>query len=189
MSAVYQYIRPGRRDVLTMDDAIALWLMRMCVGEGGVRCPRRKAAMMMWAMVNRWFLHPGRKHWPTFLYMVRRFSQPINPRWQKGGDLAKRYAKTDAASPARLRRRAYISSMPAAKVPEKIRAVVKDFCDGLIPYPETRDNQIVTNWASLKSTPKKYHWGFDVDGDWFFEDRNIKEGYIRVLPATRLVPL
>lgn len=161
---------------LLINDKIKLWLKRMVVGEGGKNCSEKKAAMLCWAIVHRWFLWKGARFYPTFLLMMRAFSQPINPRWMTGGDLAKKYIGRKAASKYRLERRARICAM--TKFPRKINRVVEMFADGLIEFKEP---QRVSNWASLESTPKKFPWGFYVDGDWFFEDKNLKQGVVEFM--------
>jgi len=152
-----------------------LWLKRMVLGEGGRGCSGYKAAALCWAIVNRWFLWPGSRFYLTFLLMMRSFSQPINPRWMTGGDLARKYIGRKAASKQRLARRA--RTCKAKKFPKNIESTVELFALGLIPYDEP---QRISNWASLQSTPEKHPWGFDVDGDWFFEDRNLKPGFVCV---------
>lgn len=137
--ATYRYVGPNESNSdrqTVIDDEAALWAARMLIGEGGTKISQKKAAACLWALMNRWMLHPGRRYWPTFLYMMRRFSQPINPRWQKGGDLARKYAGTWHCTPARLRRRAKISSLTWAEIPEGIVEIVRDFQAGRLPPPE-----------------------------------------------------
>jgi hypothetical protein len=154
MTATYRYLGPlesNRDRVCQIDEETALWAARMCVGEGGKKCSEEKASAMLWALMNRWFLHPGRRHWPTFLYLMRRFSQPINPRWQAGGDLARKYRNKPAGSPARLRRRARISSMLWYEIPITIQCVVTFFEAGELSPPwslSKLDRPRISNWAS-----------------------------------------
>jgi hypothetical protein len=155
----------------------------MCVGEGGKKCSEEKASAMLWALLNRWFLHPGRRHWPTFLYLMQRFSQPINPRWQAGGDLARKYAGKPAASPARLRRRARICALGWDGVPLWIMDDVRRFQEGILPPPcqlEALDHPRISNWASYPGIRKKYPWGIDFQGDRFFEDVKLGRGSVVV---------
>ena len=80
MKATYKYVGPDKlKRMLTVDDETALWLARMLVGEGGVNIDMDEAAACLWALLNRWFLHPGRRHWPTFLGMVRKNMRKENP--------------------------------------------------------------------------------------------------------------
>lgn len=165
---------------LRITNDVALWLMRMIVGEGGVKCSTHKTASLCWAIVNRWFLWPGARHYSNFVEMMRAFSQPINPRWMSGGDLAEKYKGKGPASPARLDRRAKICSMDK-RIPSAIRENVVRFSAGVLPYPELSiEKKRISNWASLKSAPSKYPWGVDIDGDWFFEDENLRDGEVIV---------
>ncbi|MDJ0766544.1 MAG: hypothetical protein QNJ97_26455 [Myxococcota bacterium] len=188
--ACYRYLGPvqwNREQRASIDEETALWAARMCVGEGGRKCNKTKAAAMLWALLNRWFLHPARRHWPTFLFLMRRFSQPINPRWQRGGDLARKYAGTKYCSPARLRRRAIISSLTWDQIPKQIIETVKAFQQGVIPPPsELKDLERprISNWASHKNLDKKYPWGISFEKarqpDWFFEDKKLIKGSVVV---------
>jgi hypothetical protein len=156
-----------------------LWLKRMVVGEGGHRCSRQKASALLWAIVNRWFLWPGARFYPTFISLLRAFSQPINPRWMRGGDLAKKYFGRNAAAKSRLDRRARICS--CTKFRYSVDKAVEDFAAGKLFPPEALteiERSRISNWASLKSTPKKFPHGIDIGGDWFFEDQNLKPGIV-----------
>lgn len=183
MNVKYQYCGVGSiKAPLEIDELKALWLKRMCVGEGGENCSYEKAQAMLWAMTNRWFMWKGARFYPSFLSMVRAFSQPINPRWMTGGDLARKYIGRSEASASRLARRAAVCAMTEFKEP--IRKAVIELMEGILPYPEPfLDMEFgrVTNWASLPSTPKKYPWGINIDGDWFFEDRNLRDKVVIVV--------
>lgn len=166
-----------------IDEETALWATRMCVGEGGRRCSEAKAAAMLWALMNRWMLHPARRHWPTYLYLMRRFSQPINPRWQRGGDLARKYAGTPHCTPARLNRRERISSLEWGDIPGTIARAVWSFQEGILRPPEELcflDRPRISNWASHKGLAQKYPWGVSFEKDWFFEDARLISGKVVV---------
>jgi hypothetical protein len=188
MTAQYRYIGPlesNRDRSCQIDEETALWAARMCVGEGGKNCSEEKASAMLWALMNRWFLHPGRRHWPTFLYLMRRFSQPINPRWQKGGDLARRYRNKPAGSPARLRRRARICALKWGddEISATVSGVITDFYLGLLRPPDELqmlDHPRISNWASYPGLRERYPHGIDFRGDWFFEDVNLGPGVVVV---------
>jgi hypothetical protein len=173
--------------VCTLNDEAALWAARMCVGEGGKQCSRKKASAMLWALMNRFLLHPARNKWPTFLYLMRRFSQPINPRWQRGGDLAKKFAGKPASHPLRLSRRERICKMSWSAIPDQIIKAVTDFQYGELPPPgalKSMDKPRISNWASHKGLSKKYPWGVSFEGgsqpDWFFEDQRLRKGKVIV---------
>ena len=166
-------------ELFTLDSCDLLWLGRMCVGE---RRPKilyseSEISAMCWAMVNRYLLHPGRKHWLTFAYMLRRFSQPINPRWLAGGDLAIKNAGKPSTSPAKLRRRAQICKTPWSKIPMRLREDLGRFADGtLLPPDEVLNlaNNRISNWASYKGVEDLYPGGVWICGNYFFEDRHLK---------------
>lgn len=167
-----------------ISDNDKIWMARMCLGEGGRNCSTAKASAMLWAIMNRWHLWDRAQRYPSYVELMRAFSQPINPRWRAGGDLAERWKGSRFATPARLARRAWVSSRPWDKIPERIREAVSDFADGVLFPPDiltTINRSRITNWASLKSTPKKFPWGVDIDGDWFFEDDRIADGIARVV--------
>lgn len=179
MTAIY---KSSRREC-TIGDETALWMARMCVGEGGKKCSRGKASAMLWALMHRWHLWDRKGRYPTYQALMRAFSQPINPRWQAGGDLAEKWKGSMFASPARLLRRKRISSLKWEKIAPHIRAAVEDFQKGILFPPDnitTISRARITNWASLKKTPKKFPWGLDIDGDWFFEDDGILDGIVRI---------
>ena len=185
--ATYRYYGPNessRERFTSIDDETALWAARMCVGEGGEKCSKDKAAAMLWALANRWFLHPASsRYWPSYLYLMRRFSQPINPRWQEGGDLARKYAGKKAGSPARLKRREHISSLTWEQIPEQIAEVVLAFQSGTLPPPAIlldMDRPRISNWASHNGLDKKYPWGIDFSKEWFFEDVRLIKGSVIV---------
>ena len=173
MVKFYYYGDCKSKSPLIIDDKKKLWLKRMIVGEGGKNCSVRKANALIVAIINRWFLWKGSRKYPTFISMMRAFSQPINPRWMTGGDLARKYIGRIAASKQRLARRAQICAM--TKFPRSINDIVDSTMDvGTVNCYDQR----ISNWASLKSTPKKYPWGIDIDGDWFFEDKNLIDGVV-----------
>jgi hypothetical protein len=181
MEAVFRYVGPKKKRTHSITDKEKLWLARMLVGEGGKGCSRKKARWLLWAIMNRWMLWPGRRFYRTFIALMRAFSQPINPRWMTGGDLARKYIGRSAASAGRLRRRARICRMTWHDMPNEIRTAVNDFADGNLRRPELplgRDR--ISNWASLPKTPIKNPQGFDVNCDWFFEDKNLIQGVVKV---------
>jgi len=189
MTAKYIYVGPNSQDRVTIiDNETMLWQARMCFGEGGKKCSRNKASAMLWSIMHRWNLWPSRNKFKSYQHLMRAFSQPINPRWQKGGDLAEKYKNKDAGSLERLKRRAYICNLTEKDIKSKapqIWQAVKDFQEGILFMPEiltTIAKPRISNWASLPSTPSKHPWGLDIDGtgDWFFEDKGLIPGFVKV---------
>ena len=175
----------GDRTAVIIDDETRLWLSRMLVGEGGSNCTRDKASAMLWALTNRYLLHPGRQHWTSFLHMVRLFSQPINPHWQRGGKYALKHAGTAACTEARFRRRERICALEYETIPWDIAHYVIEFRLGKLTPPKEvieLDRNRISNWASHKGLPKKYPWGIAMtkvnQPDWCFEDSNLDDGVV-----------
>jgi len=184
MKAIYK----GPDKEFSVDEETYLWLCRMCVGEGGYKCSRQKATAMMLSMANRYLLWPGRKHYKTFVEMLRAFSQPINPRWQRNGDLAKKYIKkhglTGACHPNRLNRREQICNLGIGNIPELILDVSNDFQIGTLEMPPIINNikkRRISNWASYPGVDTSNPQGININGDWFFEDRNLNKGEIEII--------
>lgn len=166
---------------LTSDDL--LWLARMCYGEGGARCSAEHAAVQIYAMLNRYLLHPGKKHWPTFTKMLRLFSQPINPRWMRGGDLAKKNKGKPSCSKARLDRRERVCALTWEEIPLPIQYAVEAAKVGeLERYLEVLDKvkkKRLSNWAAATLWMKvRYPQGINIDGNWFLEDKELKSGLV-----------
>lgn len=186
MSATYK----SPHNTLELSDNDLLWLGRMCYGEGGIRCSTAHAAVMIFAMINRYLLHPGRQHWSTFLYMLRAFSQPINPRWMRGGDLAEKNKNKDSCSKSRLDRREYICQMPWDKIPLSIICAVEAAKNGSLDecLPELKIKKTrLSNWAATSTWMKiRYPHGVNIDGNWFLEDKELSEGGVWFLKPKKL---
>ena len=176
-------------------DEDKLWLCRMIFGERGSAndlTAAKEYPALLWAMVNRFLLHPRRDIWvadpdngyPTnFCRMLRAFSQPINPRWMAGGDLAITHSMDESTSAARLARRAKICKMSLESIPDGIQESVEDFCDGVLPVPvvvAAISRPRISNWASYKNVEQKFPGGVRIGGKYFFEDRNMTAGHVVV---------
>jgi len=169
----------AHKDPLEISDSDTLWLKRMLLGEGGRNCGFLKRQCLLWALINRWFLWPGSKNYDKFIDMVRAFSQPINPKWLPGGSLAEKFKNNKACSPARLRRRTEICNM--TEFTQGINNSVELLQFGDLPNPKSDiGGRDISNWASLPSTPKNFPRGLDIEGDWFFEDLNLRKGSVVV---------
>lgn len=180
------------RQVVYTEESL-LWSARMCVGEGGFKCTREEASVIMYAILNRYLLHPAVPKWVNmavkygaipkkgdpYIGVLRMFSQPVNPRWALGGDKAIKYRGTKFATPARLGRRARISNLDWAEIPQKIQNAVRDFAAVDIEVPsrvKALPKNRVSDWASLPSTPKRFPWGIGFRKNWFFENRALLPG-------------
>ena len=117
------FISAGRRRFqLTWDDL--LWSARMVYGESGVSAAELQASAVLWCMTSR--MAVGR--WPTFTALIQAYSQPINPRWARGGEfcgVGGRYHGNDRyCSETRLQRRESISNKTWDEIPEHIQNIV-----------------------------------------------------------------
>ena len=118
---------------------------------------------------------------------LRFFATAVILQRQTGGDLAVKYAGKDAASPARLKRRAHICALKWRDIPETISQSVKSFQAGTLPPPGALaklDRPRISNWASHKGLSDKYPWGTSFEKsaqpDWFFEDKTLISGSVVV---------
>lgn len=193
---IYAYSGPDEKykdRELSINKEEALWLARAVVGEAGKRCTKDAAAAVMWALVNRYLLHPAVPKWyklavkygaiveggSTFIATVRMFSQPVNPRWARGGDKAKKFPRF--ATEQRFKRREETTTMQWADMPTQVKRYVTDFVNGELERPsqiEKLKKQNISDWASLKSTPTRFPWGCFVGKNWFFENRALAKGTV-----------
>ena len=161
---------------------VPLWLSRMCVGEGGKKCTPEHCCAMIWALINRYLLHPFRDNWPNdFISFVMAFSQPINPRWQYGGDLAIKNKSSDA----KLRRRKSICEMEMHDIPDDITSTVYDMINGKIGITMLSyisQGKRISNWcANSRSARKRYPYGINIGDNWFLEDPDLCDGEVVII--------
>ena len=188
MRATYLYHGPdefSQSRHVVIDELTALWLARMAIGEGGEGVSQESVSAMVWAMLNRFFLHRARAKWPTFLYLVRRFSQPINPLWARGGKLAIKYANTKYTTEQKFERRERISSLQWADIPWDVEETIIAFEKGLCTVPASvlaLERHRISDWASHQNLPNKFPWGIAFHErhgfNWFMENRNLIEGHV-----------
>jgi len=185
MIAMYVYVGPettNEHKTLEMTDEALLWLGRAYIGEHGWRNFVHFPAFA-WCMINRFMLHPGNHHWADFIYMLRRFSQPINPRWMRGGDLARKYRKSKMCSPAKLDRRERMVSLTWEELPARLRSQLVALREGRIAPPPgivPRKNKISNFAETSKRMKKRYPHGMDLGGNWYFQGRGLKRGVVVV---------
>ena len=181
----------GPRGSFSLDDEDMLWAARMIVGEGGEGAKLPVIQSYLWAMANRWHLFGG--SWPTFTALVRAFSQPINPIWARDGSMCRaggKYHGTKFCDEDKLRRRERVTRMPWDDVPIHIRTAVRQFAAGQLAPPDewasVRKGRI-SNWGAkwLKNKagvplPEREPQGLLIADEWFFEDRSLRAGEVRV---------
>lgn len=166
-----------------------LWINRMIIGEAGYFASREHVSALLWALTNRYLLHPGRKCWGGFLGMLRLFSQPINPRWQRDGDLARKYitrhGNTGACTEAKFLRREKICLIAPYDVPPNYLDWSYQFRYGFLTLPENimqLKQRRISNWAAhTKRLEDKHPNGFDIGGNWFLADPELDEGTVDVI--------
>lgn len=177
VSAVYA--AAGKEYVVTDEDAI--WLARMIVGEGGFKASTEKVRALIWAIMNRYLLLPSQRKRTSLKSILQAFSQPINPRWNRHGDFCRpggKWHNSEFCEERRLDRRDKISKLKWDDIPSRIQHEIELYRQGSLPLPKAMETlkargkpYRINNWASLKSTPKKFPWGINIGDDWFFEDK------------------
>ena len=122
-------------------DTDILWLGRAAQGEGDD--PRA----IIWAMLQRFSLPSFRRAFPTLTGFVRAFSQPVNPRWMRGGDkcapTGSGYGTPDCA-PELLDRRERHSAMSPTSFSPVVKAAIAALRKGALPNPVPK----VVNFAA-----------------------------------------
>jgi len=194
-----KYTGPRRELVIKNSDLI--WMGRMVVGEGGYKVTEDGASAILWAMANRYLLHPKQEQWGSFVTLLRKFAQPINPKWdgvpdnQSGEDFCAggKYEGTKHCSPSKIRRREKMRTLAWENIPLRVRRWVGEFQNGVL-FPPDDLSRIrkarISNWGA-RSMEKRLDgqivplaewapWGIGFDGNWFFEDKALIDGEIDV---------
>lgn len=104
----------GRSKVITQEDC--LWLARALTGEAGDDAQDAHACASV--LLRRWAQRGG----ASFTLHIRAFSQPVNPRWAAGGDLAR--ANPSHATPEQLERRARTSALRWDQTSQAARSAI-----------------------------------------------------------------
>lgn len=106
-----------------------LWAARMIEGEGG------NQAGVLWTMAQRLALvHRSAPHL-TFSDLIRAYSQPINPRWQRDGEFCRPggpRSDTEACDERHLARRERITALRPEDMPDAIDFVQR-WARGAVP--------------------------------------------------------
>ena len=109
----------------TLPDSDVLWAARMTAFEGGDSAP------VLWTMTQR-FVQGGARG--AFADFIRRYAQPINPRWSRGGacccgsgecPAGRDFCGTDACSESRLQRRERAQTITWAELEREKPAAVR----------------------------------------------------------------
>jgi hypothetical protein len=194
------FIGPKRVYALTEEDK--LWLARCIAGETGDH-PKNfdGPAAVAWSMMNRFLLVKGQEAWPTFTSLLRNYSQPINPKWARGGAKCPvaSLSKDDLCSEDALQRRARITGLAWQNINIAIRNFVESFAEGNVTMPDAvlrLPYWRITDFAAFHR--KEYtdrEIGFDLNGivtdkdarhtNWFFEIKGILDCEVHVVRADR----
>jgi len=187
MTTLYQYLGPSKNPhpELRISYGDALWIGRAFIGEhGGIRTDPEELRAFVWCMINRFLLHPANRHWHSFRYMLRRFSQPVNPRWQRDGDLAEKHPNSPMCTEARFKRREYICGLDWSDFDSSLQKQLDSVLDGALPRPtvpqwEEGGYHRWSNFAAVSKGLKRRHpHGTDVGGNWYFEDQRLRKGSV-----------
>ena len=187
MIATYKYFGPAKMNPHTVYlpcHVDKLWLGRAFVGEHGRRGNPEHVSAFVWCMLNRFLLHPGNRHWPSFRYMLRRFSQPVNPRWQRDGDLARKYKNSRMCTADKFKRREKICALEWLDIPSSVRVELHNFIQGALPRPEmaschdTPPNRWSNFAAATADLQRRHPEGRNVGGNWYFEDNRLRGGSV-----------
>jgi hypothetical protein len=116
---------------LTRDDV--LWMARMLRGEA-YGFGRRHYAMVLYTVAQRLWYLPTYRTLTNYTEFMRRFSQPINPRFTDPSSLyCRRYHR--ACTPAHIARRQKMQSMPWEQIPDELREMAILFAQGKLENP------------------------------------------------------
>lgn len=181
-NAVYKL---GRRAV-SIDSETALWIARMLIGEGW---KNGKAAAILWTLMNR-YMYSAHK-WPSFLTMIRNFSQPINDSWLPGGKKFEEYKnyKTESAkqatSAAAVKRRKWIRTLNWSDIPIELQNIIAQFIVGQLPYPAKFGRKKFNNFASYPGLEKKWPGGVYYGKEYFLSDKKMPSENIQIVKNGR----
>jgi hypothetical protein len=172
---------------MTVSEYDALWAARGCLGEGGPTQSEEVTAAYLWAIMHRCLLFGNSM---SFGGMWKAFSQPINPDWRETGKFCRPgglYHATESCSVARLARRDKLAQTIWDHLPREIVFRVRSFQTGTLDRPDhwaTLRRGRVSNWGShktMKHLSKDYPHGYELAGEWFFEDPHLLAGVVEVI--------
>lgn len=192
------FVGPKRVYALTENDK--LWLARAIAGETGEHLKNIDGpAAVAWSMMNRFLLTKGQDVWPTFANLLRNYSQPINPKWYRGGSICANPSKVQApaCNDKAYQHREYISNLRWQDIDRGIRDFVEAFAEGNVTLPDSvlsLPYWRITDFAAFHR--KEYadrEIGFNSNGrvfdkntkltNWFFEIKGILDCEVHVVRA------
>lgn len=117
-------------------DEDVLWMARAVAGEGG---DARDHLAIPWTYAQRFaLLYP---RFTSLATLIRNHSQPVNPRWARGGEFCGpggRYVGDERCSEARLAARDRAAARTLADIPTAIRYIVTQWAKGWTSNPVPR---------------------------------------------------
>lgn len=119
----------------TLTDADVLTGARAAWGESS---SPEGAAAVLWAWTARHALPRYRRRYPTLSSLIAAHSQPVNPRWARGGEFCGpggRYEGRDECGEARLARREQYRTASYASIPSAVRGIVERWARAELPNP------------------------------------------------------
>jgi hypothetical protein len=146
------------------------WAAKMAAFEGD-------PAEVLWTMTQRFALtYPGQR-WPSFTYFIRKFSQPINPDWYRGGKHCTRGGRGEGTlfcGEEKLGKRDRVRVMTwdelVAERPEAV-AITLQWAQGLLPNPVPRAvNFAVPTRVRAYMDRKPDTQVVAKKGNWFFSE-------------------
>lgn len=175
----------GPAGSLSLSESDQLWAARAILGEGGTDPSDEVQSAYLWSIMRRCLM--GAKVVP-YGQCWRNFAQPINPKWGEDGQFCRvggAYHGKEECSPSRLARRRTITSTKWDDIPLSIRSVVERFSRGELPKPLAESllpmgRNRLSNWASYDGVRQRYPWGVEIEGEWFLEDRPMRDGDVEI---------
>ncbi len=165
----------GSRYQLTEEDVLT-----GARGAWGESSDPAGAAAVLWTWTQRHATPRYRRNYPSLASLIRAHSQPVNPRWARGGEFCGpggRYEGTDHCAEERLARRERYRTASYASIPAQVRAVVERWATASLPNPvpgaidfaargigaQSGDRLVATIGGNLfYSEPDSRSWGPDA---------------------------
>lgn len=175
----------GPAGSLSLSQTDQLWAARGVLGEGDENPTEEVMSAYLWAIMRRCLLSSRVRGYGTCWL---NFAQPINPDWRRDGKFCRvggKYHGRPECSESRLRRREKMASVKWDDIPLVIRGAVERFARGELAKPQIeallpRGRNRLSNWASWPGVEQAYPWGVEIGGEWFLEDRPMRDGDVEI---------
>lgn len=118
-----------------LTDEDILWAARAAACEGGGETSMTAA---LWTWARRFALPSRRDQFSSLASLIRAHSQPVNPRWARGGEFCApggRYADTRFCSEDKLQRREWCASWAWHQIPGPARSITKRWALATLDNP------------------------------------------------------